>query len=386
MKKSGGDAKKVGKQTCLQKNGPTNEGKTMKPKTDFQMSGLSRRSFLSSSSAAIIGAGLYAPMAATIAAAQGTNDVVLETVRGALAGADVKKALAHEHFFADFYGPDSPDYMAVDWSDVYGACMVRAKEITTQDVNLLIEWTNIGIGRNIELLRNISQKTGLNIVFPTGIYKGLIPPAMQDMSRDEIAALYIEELTQGVEHTSSRAGFIKISTTEAGSSETETMLHSAAAIAARETGCTIALHSPIAETTWSVVETLKGEGFDLERLIWGHAQPAAHEEHLKMVDLGAMVEFDAISADSDPFFNGPTDDASMLDRIENLTSKGHQDQVIVSADACVFVNPPEWQYDRDSLYVHRYFAAKLAERIGEDMAVRVLRDNVLNAFRKGDKV
>ena len=75
----------------------------------------------------------------------------------------------------------------------------------------------------------------------------------------------------------------------------------------------------------------------------------------------------------------------MLDRIENIT-KGHPDQVIVSADASVYVNPPVWQYDRDNTYVYRYFEAKLAERLGEDMARHVLRDNVIRAFRHGDNV
>ena len=75
----------------------------------------------------------------------------------------------------------------------------------------------------------------------------------------------------------------------------------------------------------------------------------------------------------------------MFDRIENIT-KGHPDQVIVSADASVYVNPPVWQYDRDNTYVYRYFEAKLAERLGEDMARHVLRDNVIRAFRRGDNV
>ena len=134
-----------------------------------------------------------------------------------------------------------------------------------------------------------------------------------------------------------------------------------------------------------VTATLEAEGFKLDRFVWGHSQPSSNADHLKMVEHGATVQFDAISVDTDPFFNGPTDDDSMLARIENITA-GHPDQVIVSADASVYVHPPVWQYDRDNTYVHRYFAAKLAERLGEDMANRVLRDNVIRAFRRGDNV
>jgi hypothetical protein len=69
-----------------------------------------------------------------------------------------------------------------------------------------------------------------------------------------------------------------------------------------------------------------------------------------------------------------------------VVEAGHPDQVVVSADASVYVNPPVWQYDRDNTYVYRYFEAKLAERLGEDGARRVLRDNVIRAFRRGHNV
>jgi predicted metal-dependent phosphotriesterase family hydrolase len=101
---------------------------------------------------------------------------------------------------------------------------------------------------------------------------------------------------------------------------------------------------------------------------------------------GATIQFDAISARSDPFFDGPTDDESMLERIENLVKAGYGDQVVVSTDASVFVNPPKYQYDRDNTYLHRYFEDKLRKRLGEAVAGKVLRDNVARAFRRGDNV
>ena len=91
-----------------------------------------------------------------------------------------------------------------------------------------------------------------------------------------------------------------------------------------------------------VTATLEAEDFKLDRFVWGHSQPSSNADHLKMVERGATVQFDAISADTDPFFNGPTDDDSMLARIENITAS-HPDQVIVSADASVYVHPPVWQ-------------------------------------------
>lgn len=347
--------------------------------------GPSRRDFLITTAAAgtLAAAG---PLNYSKALAAGVDDAVLETVTGPVMGSAIKKVMAHEHLYVDFHGPNDPNYMDVDWQAAIGASVSSVMELSAQGVNLLLDWTNIGVGRNVFLLRHVARQTGVNIVCPSGIYKGLVPPALADLPVSGIADHFIRELTKGIDGTSIRAGWIKISTTEAGATEQESGFHRAAAIAAKETGCTVSLHSPQAPTTWSIVSVLQSEGFKLDRLVWGHAQPSAQEEHLKMVDKGASVQFDAISADSDPFFNGPTDDESMLARIENVVNAGHPDQVVVSADASIFVHPAKWQYDRDNTYVHRYFADKLSKRLGAEMAERVLRANVIRAFRRGDNV
>lgn len=346
---------------------------------------IDRRSLLLGTGAVLGAYALSSTAYPIIAAAAGVQDMMLETVTGAVKGADIQKAMAHEHLFVDFHGPNDDKYMDVNWPAAIGASVTSAEELRGQGVNLLIEWTNLGVGRNVLLLRHVSRTTGLNIICPTGIYKSLVPPAMADLTVPQIADHFVRELTLGIDGTKIRAGFIKISVSSDAVEDTEVPFHRAAAIAAKETGATIAMHCPKGKVANEVAKTLEAEGFKLDRFVWGHSQPSTNEEHLEMVKRGATVQFDAISADTDPFFNGPTDDASMLDRIANITDK-HPDQVIVSADASVFVNPPVWQYDRDNTYIYRYFEAKMIEKFGKDLANRVLRDNVIRAFRKGDNV
>ena len=345
-----------------------------------------RRGFLLTGASALAVGGLGVSLPVRLAFGAGVEDIVLETVTGPVKGADIEKAMAHEHLFVDFHGPTAAEYMDVDWSAALGASVTSALELRGQGVNLMVEWTNLGVGRNILLLRHVSRETGMNIICPTGIYKSLAPPAMVDLPVSRVAEYFMRELTMGIDGTSIRAGFIKIAVSSDALAETETPFHQAAAIAAKETGATIAMHCPHASVANEVVATLAAEGFKLDRFVWGHSQPSSNQDHLAMVGRGATVQFDAISADSDPFFNGPTDDESMLARIENVVQAGHPDQVIVSADASVYVHPPVWQYDRDNTYVYRYFEAKLVERLGEEMAGHVLRDNVIRAFRRGDNV
>ena len=158
-------------------------------------------------------AGLRPALAAAPAEVQ---DLVLETVTGPIKGSDVEGAMGHEHLYVDFSGPADPAYMDVDWSVALGASVNAANELRAQGVNLMIEWTNLGVGRNVMLLRHVARRAGLNIVCPTGIYKSLMPPEFAGMSIDELAAVFVRELTKGVDGTGIRVGFIKIATTEGG--------------------------------------------------------------------------------------------------------------------------------------------------------------------------
>jgi phosphotriesterase-related protein len=294
--------------------------------------------------------------------------------------------LAHEHFFVDFLGPTADDYMNVDWTDATGAAVNAARELRTQRVNLVIDWTNLGVGRNVTFLRDVSRQSGVHIVAATGIYKSLIPPALERASIDEMAAHFVTELRRGIDGTNIRAGFIKCATTESGPTASDTRVHRAAARAGRRTGATIALHCPHAKAANKVADTLEGEGFDLRRLLWGHAQVSSSRAHIAMARRGASVQFDAIGAESDPFFEGPTDDASMLDRIQAMVEAGFGHRVTVSNDASVVVHPPIYQYDRDPLYLYRTFYDKLVKRLGREQARQVTRDNVVRIFRRGARV
>lgn len=100
----------------------------------------------------------------------------IETVTGPIDGRVVDTALPHEHVFVDFLGPRHPDYGRVDRSEVRSACVERLARLRPFGVDLLVDCTAIGIGRDVELLREVSRSTGIRIVCSTGIYKALVPP------------------------------------------------------------------------------------------------------------------------------------------------------------------------------------------------------------------
>ncbi len=292
----------------------------------------------------------------------------IETVTGPIEVDAVQLALPHEHVFVDLLGPAHPGYRRVDRVEVSGACTERLAELRRLGVDLLVDVTPIGIGRNVDLLREVSEATGVRIVCATGIYKGFVPPEWADASPQELAEVFIGDLTAGIDGTDAKAGVIKLATTESGATPRETDVHRAGAIAAVATGTAIVLHSPHAEVTRAVVSVLESEDFDPARLTWAHAHDSSLEENLELAALGVTISLDAI---------GERDDVEMLDRVERLTEAGHGDRVLVSTDTSVWVNPPEMAYERSIEHLLGTFLPAVETRLGAEVRARLVRDNVV---------
>ena len=308
----------------------------------------------------------------------------LQTVRGAIDPGHIRRALAHEHVFVDFHETDHPAYMDVDWGVVRGAGLNRLRELHAQGIDLLVDWTAPGVGRNAALLRDLSATSGVGIVCPTGVYLAKRPPAWQRLSVGNLAGRFIEELTDGIDGTAIRAGFIKIAASDDGPTDAETAIHRAAAIAGRETGAAIGLHSPFAGPLAVVCATLESERFPLDRLIWAHAQRSGTDDHARFAAQGLFVQFDSFQRRPTPG-EPPDTTAFVFDAIGRLIAAGHGGQVLVSADASVVVNPVTAQYGYDPTAIMRDIRPTLRERFGDRATRAILRDNLLAAFAWPDQ-
>jgi len=312
--------------------------------------------------------------------------VRLQTVTGALDAGSIGKVLAHEHMFVDFSGPDDAGYMDAAWSNKIGAAVESAAVLRAQGVDLVVDWTNLGVGRNALALRDVSRQSGVRFVCPTGIYKALVPPALAALTSRKLADHFIGELAAGIDGTGIRAGFVKAAASESGATAAELPVLRAAVIAATETGATIGFHGPQAATTRQMAALVETQCGTLERFVWAHAQVASLDDNKRFAARGARLQYDAIGARSDPFFDGPVDDEAMLARLEAMVAAGYGDRILLSTDASVCVNPPAAQYDRSNAYLYRYFEAMLEQRLGAEPARRILRDNVLEAFRLPERL
>ena len=350
---------------------------------------MDRRTLLAGGAGAVVAAGLVASLAEAARAApqpgaeRSDLNAVIETVTGPIRGRDVQWALEHEHLFVDFDGAKDPSYQDVDWSDVAGACVNSVGELLAQGVNLFVDYTPAGVGRNARLIRDVARQTGMSIVCASGIYRASfgIPPEFRDFNADQLADHFVRELTLGVEGTSIRAGFIKIAVDNDGPKPADDPVYRGAVRAANRTGCAIGMHAPVVSALQAALGILESEGIDLNRFIWAHAEyDGTFADYRALAERGAYISFDAVTV------GGVPGDAAVLDLVQQFLDANLIEKILLSTDSTIFSKPHSSQYGYQNTYLFRVFKPMLDARFGERVSKRILRENVVAAYSRGANV
>lgn len=147
------------------------------------------------------------------------------------------------------------------------------------------------------------------------------------MSAEELAHLWIQELSEGIEGTEIQAGFIKISMSDDGPTSLEERSLLAASIASRQTGAVVASHTANGIVFEKELEILTKSGLDPSRFIWVHANlEADSKKYISAAKAGVYVEFDGVGAQWQS-------QEAMIKGVLNLTDAGYIDNILLSHDA-----------------------------------------------------
>lgn len=252
----------------------------------------------------------------------------IHTVKGSIDPSSLGLFLPHEHLFTDLRGPAVADYAQGEPDFVVKVVAPYLADAAAMGVTALVECSTVGVGRNLSILRSLSESTPIYIVAPTGVYRDVyIPESMRDSSVDQLAELWTKELTEGIEGTSVRAGFIKLAMSDDGPTALEIRNLKAAVKASHATGAVIGSHTIGGDIARKEMEVLESAGLDLHRFIWIHAQTEPDLSVLKeAARRGAYVELDTVGA---PFQSQP----ELLDRVVGLIEAGFINNILLSHDA-----------------------------------------------------
>ena len=252
------------------------------------------------------------------------------TVKGAVHASRLGLSLVHEHVLVDFIGADEISFSRWNRDEVVKKVLPYLIEMKQHGVKAFYECTPAFLGRDVKLLQQLSNETGLHIITNTGYYGAVknkyLPAWSYTESAEQLAARWIKEFDSGIDGTVVRPGFIKIGVDSEGPlSDIHKKLVKAAAITHLTTGLTIFSHTGLAGAAFEQLQLLKDNGVATNAFVWVHAQN--EKDVSRLIDaakLGCWISLDGV---------GWGEIIRYVETLAQLKTAGLLHRVLISHDA-----------------------------------------------------
>jgi len=262
----------------------------------------------------------------------------VETVRGPVDVELLGPTLMHEHIFVldpealqNYGSAFGPRYW--DEEARVGDAIAKLRAAREAGLRTLVDPTVVGLGRSIPRIQRINAEVDLNILVATGLYAFLeLPQFFRYRSPDQLAELFVRDIHEGIDDTGVKAAFLKCAIEEYGLVGDVPTIVAAIAVAARETGVPVMVHTnAVARTGLLALDAFANEGVEASQLIVAHVGDSNDLDYIREIAAsGAMLGCDRFGIEH---FN------PLTDRIRTLTAllaEGYADQIVLSHDAACF--------------------------------------------------
>lgn len=242
-------------------------------------------------------------------------------------------------------------------------------------LNTFIDCTPVNIGRDIELLKEVSKKSEVNIVCSTGFYY-TEEPVLYNASA-ELIAEYIIKDAENI-----NAGIIKCAVENETISDFNKKLLIASAIAQKTLGLPIVLHSNANNKNGiKALEILLTEGVKPQAITVGHLSDTDDLEYIKQIaEIGCFIGFDRLYDNRYESYISKT-----VDKITEFCNLGYADKILLSYDTLFYngfeVNPAINEKPRLS-YVFNF----ILPRLPKDIVKKFMKENPIKMLRCGEKI
>jgi 5-phospho-D-xylono-1,4-lactonase len=228
----------------------------------------------------------------------------VRTVTGDIDPADLGITYAHEHLVID---PGRATALAPDF-DLSDVDRMVPEVMAAHELGLraAVDAMPCDTGRNAVKLAELSRRTGVRIVAPTGLHHerfyGRDHWSLHE-GREVLAERFIADIEIGidvgdygstvVERTEHPAGVIKVAGSADGLSDRDRRVFAAAAIAHARTGAPILTHCEGGTGGLEQVEALLANGVDAAHVILSHLDKVVDRGyHRDLAATGAILEYD----------------------------------------------------------------------------------------------
>ena len=250
------------------------------------------------------------------------------TVTGEVPSTDIGAVLMHEHIMCNLYRISGNSDHLLDDVDL---AVSELGHLDETPVRTVVDVTSVGLGRDLEALRQIALATGLNIVAGCGWYRDpYLPSEVFEKTSDGLADILVSEITGGSDDGGIRPGIIgEIGAYTDPMTPAEERVLRAGAFAQVETGVAVYTHAARSTVGIEQAGILRKMGVPPERIVIGHSDTVPRKEYWsELLDMGVTLGFDTVR----PHF--PYDVQVRIAGLVWLAERDSLDRVVVSNDVC----------------------------------------------------
>ena len=288
-----------------------------------------------------------------------------KTVSGDISESDLGVTLAHEHIccFSEYaYQMVGKDYL--DKNALADTGTVYLKELKKKyGLATFVDCTPINIGRDVELLKRISEQSEINIICSTGFYY-TDEPVLYNTSAEQLCKYMVADAY------AVNAGIIKCAVENEAITRFGEKLLGACAKAHLCLGLPIVLHSNANNcNALKALEILFSEGVNPNAVTVGHLSDTDDLEYVKSIaSCGCFIGLDRL-------YKNTSEDyvSKKTQSILELCKASYEDQILLSHDALFFngfeAEPKIYEQPRFS-YCFDYILPQLPKSLSDKLMVQ----------------
>lgn len=251
---------------------------------------------------------------------------MIRTVLGDIKKSELGNTLIHEHI--QCVSNDMLMAFGDKWLDTMDlerySVSVLGKVKNQIGLSVFVDGTGVDLGRNTQLMKTVSEKTGVNIVASTGLY---YYPSMLTCKRsaEDLAEIFIDECENGMDGTGIRPGILKCAADSDGITPDVEKRLSALAITQAKTGLALYAHCSHQDTlAEEMMELFKKYNAIPEKIIFGHASRRLDLDYLESIlKHGCYVSIDQS-------WSGSEQEIAKV--VYELCNRGYEKQILFSHD------------------------------------------------------
>jgi predicted metal-dependent phosphotriesterase family hydrolase len=291
--------------------------------------------------------------------------VIIRTVLGDISPGHLGACDAHEHLFLDTPAQPGEEFLEVE------RAVEEAQTLADAGARSVVEWTPLGLARDLDGLVAVARATGLHVIAATGLHRDAHYAAdspYRAASIDHLVETFVAELND-------RCGIIKVGASYHHLTPFEESALDAAAAAHARAGAPVCVHTEHGTMGLALVQRLQNLGVPPTSVVLAHLDrnPDAGE-HAETAAAGAFLQLDG------PGRTKYWPDSTVLQLIADLAERGHAASLLLGGDTGRRGMLRAYGGGPGMDYLFARFKPRLERELGERLSQQIFVENPARAF------